>query len=69
MLVAEDVRREYGESRYERRIAGRCDFMKTQQKNKPAVITHTIGADNQATSQTDWHWMAFLGAVGCTLAQ
>ncbi|MFA7497020.1 MAG: hypothetical protein WCY67_12040 [Acidithiobacillus sp.] len=38
--------------------------MKTQQNNKPVVITHTIGADNQATSQTDWHWMAFLGAGG-----
>ena len=29
--------------------------MKTQQMNKPAVITRTVGVDNQATSQTDWN--------------
>ena len=35
--------------------------MKTQQANKPAVITPTVGLDNQATSQTDWSRLDALG--------
>ena len=90
MLVAEDARREYGESRYvgagriEGRVmvvvyipieaqmssgsshcgrltAGRLDLMKTQQMNKPAVVTRTVGVENQATSQTDWSRLDALG--------
>lgn len=35
--------------------------MKMQQMNKPAVITRSVGVDNQETSQTDWNRLDALG--------